>query len=154
MTDLHNDQEITQITDTLSITSIAGVRRNSTTEFDCIITVCQESVEANINCDYHHYYMSDGEDDYETGECTYDIFAQAATTLYEQLQTDTPTLIHCHRGRSRSVSVATAAYARHRNIDTFTEAFEEISSHRQRANPNEELRAFAERYIRTNKYLI
>lgn len=147
MSNLHEDQEITQITDTLSITSIAGVRRNSTQHFDKVLTVCQESVEDNVSVNYNDYCMSDGDDDYETGECSFGIFERAANELYVDLSSNTKTLIHCHRGRSRSVSVAAAALGRLEEITDPDDALTQIEQHRTRADPNEQLRGYINQYI-------
>lgn len=95
----------------LYISNITSAIQEPTGQFDRIITVCQNSIEDNVSDEqeYSFYCLSDGNNDYHEGECTYELFEQATEELYEALSDGETVLIHCHAGQSRSVSVATAA---------------------------------------------
>lgn len=98
----------------LHITNITEARTMDKTDFDRVITTCQDSIEDNVSgeMEYSHYNMSDGRQEVEDkygGSCDYELFAEAAEELYQALASEETVLIHCHAGQSRSVSVATAA---------------------------------------------
>ena len=139
---------MTRITNKIHITNIDSVREGPTSEFDHVITVCQDPVENSISsdCAYHHINLADGKTNkYEGGTCSYELFKQAATTLEKALKEDETVLIHCHAGISRSPSVTAAVIANRRNISV-TDAINEIRTHRPIANPVETLREYAKRY--------
>lgn len=115
-----------------------------------VITVCQDSVQDNIGCEYHHYNMSDGPDNSYGGDHSFELYEKAADNLYRSLSNSTKTLIHCHKGQSRSVSVAAGAIGRLEN-KSFEEAFNKIKSKRTQANPDELLRDHARDYIQANR---
>lgn len=132
----------------LHVTDITTVREAATSQFDRVITVCQESVEDNISdsIDYHHFCMADGPHNTYGGDHSYDLFAEAADTLYEALATGECVLIHCHMGQSRSVSVAVAALGRLLDISR-TNAYSIVERYRPQAHPDTLLMGHASTYI-------
>lgn len=131
----------------LWIADITKARSSSTTQFDRVITVCQEPIEDNISPEqqYHWYNMSDGDTGYG-GFHDYHLFERATTQLYEALCWDESVLIHCHMGRSRSVSVSIAALGRLLSLSRF-ESYELVNRYRPQAQPNQLLLDHARRYI-------
>lgn len=101
----------------LHITNITEAVQMDKSDFDRVITVCQESIEDNVSesMEYSWYDMSDGRPVVEGkygGSCGYELFEEAADELYHALDSGETVLIHCHAGQSRSVSVASAALGR------------------------------------------
>jgi len=98
----------------LHVTAIGEAQTMDKTDFDRVITVCQDSIEDNVSSEqeYSHYNMADGPACGYGGDHSYEMFEEAADELYEALSSGETVLIHCHAGESRSVSVATAALGR------------------------------------------
>jgi len=133
----------------LHITDISEAREGGTTQFDRVITVCQDSIEDNVSssCAYSWYNMSDGEADGWGGSSEYELFEEAADELYNALADGESVLIHCHHGHSRSVSVATAALGRYLGMARH-EAYQHIYRYRILPHPPEYLLLeHASRYI-------
>jgi hypothetical protein len=133
----------------LHISGIREAREGGTTQFDRVITVCQDSIEDNVSssCDYSWYNMSDGEADGWGGSSEYELFEAAADELHDALLDGETVLIHCHHGHSRSVSVATAALGRYLGM-TRSEAYQHIYRYRILPHPPEQvLLEHASRYI-------
>ncbi len=141
-----------EITDQLWISDISSVRESDTSRFDHVITVCQDSVEDNIACEYDQFNIADGplSQDYYGGDLSYSSFENAAETLHEALENDKTVLIHCHAGQSRSVAVAAAALARQQGC-RFSEALAQIEDARPIANPLETHREHAKRYVDSHR---
>ncbi len=139
------------VQDSLWITNIRGVQQNATSQFDVIITVCQDSVEANVNPDtYYHFPLADGEppaDAYNPGEFTYELFETVVDTIREHVAAGDETLVHCHAGQSRSAMTIAAALAVMHDIP-FTDAVDRVSSQRTGGiSPSREIQQFAEQYV-------
>jgi predicted protein tyrosine phosphatase len=49
-----------QIAAHLTIADIDSVRREDTSSFDAVVSVCQDTAEDNVGCDYEHYKLADG----------------------------------------------------------------------------------------------
>jgi len=133
----------------LHISGIREAREGGTSQFDRVITACQDSIEDNVSssCDYSWYNMSDGEADGWGGSSEYELFEAAADELYDALLDGETVLIHCHHGHSRSVSVATAALGRYLGM-TRSEAYQHIYRYRILPHPPEQvLLEHASRYI-------
>lgn len=101
----------------LHITNITKARQmlEDNHQFDTIITVCQDSIQNNVDNEnkYYYYCMADGVHNKNTsGSYKYDMFEDVADTLYQKLSEGEKVLIHCHAGQSRSVSVSVAALGR------------------------------------------
>lgn len=111
-----------------------------------VITVCQDSVEDNIGCNYFEYNMSDGPDNKYGGDHGYEIYKRAADNLYNRLEQGDSVLIHCHRGRSRSVSVAVGVIGRMKSISADS-ALTLVESNRPEADPDQLLIEHAKKYI-------
>jgi len=161
-----------QVTPHLWITDIEAAREQDTSRFDAVITVCQDSVEANVSDDisYCHHPLTDGEpqghvqgdhdpqhgscitqeDDSFRGDNSYEGFAQAVDDVLVRLNRGDDTLVHCHVGRSRSVAVACAALAVVKGL-TYDQAFTLVKEARPIANPNPALRTKAEKYIESHQ---
>lgn len=139
-----------QITDHLWVSDIQTVREGSTAMFDRVVTVCQESVEENVGCAYECYTLADGPHSVGRygGECSYELFSEAAGAVVDALDDGDIVLVHCHMGRSRAPSVAAAALGVHEDR-TYHGAFGIVGQHRPQTNPDDTLKAFARQYIET-----
>lgn len=136
-----------EILDNLYISNITDARTKNKDNFDTVITVCQDTIEDNVSCDYKHFNLADGEiDDYKRGECTYNLFKQSVDYLLSELKQDKTVLIHCHAGMSRSVTVSIAAIAVYQDI-SYNEAYNIVKNNRNLIQPNEILVGFAKKYI-------
>lgn len=140
------DYEMNQITENLWIGDIQDVWEGDTSQFDRVITVCQDEVSDNVGCRYNFFNMSDGPHNGYGGDSSYEMFHEAAITLLGALSYGEEVLIHCHMGQSRSVSVAAAALAIIEEM-TYQRAFELIETGRPQAHPDPHLRSHAEDFI-------
>lgn len=139
-----------QIDDQLWITDIDGVRTNSTSRFDRVITVCQDEVIDNVGCSYEWYNMSDGPENSYGGDSSYSLFQQASQSLLRALQNGETVLIHCHMGQSRSVSVAIAAFAVWQEMD-YEEARAYVMDRNGRTHPDGNLVRYTKRFIQEHE---
>lgn len=114
-----------------------------------VITVCQDSVADNIGCQYYFFEMSDGPDNRYGGDHSYSMYSEAADTLYESVNNNDKTLIHCHKGQSRSVSVVVGVMGRIEGLTAET-ALSRIKQKRTQADPDELLLDHAEKYINSH----
>lgn len=135
-----------QITNNLWIGDIQDVRERSTSQFERVITVCQENVEDNVGCRYDFFNMSDGPANGYGGDSSYEMFHEAAITLLGALTYGENVLIHCHMGQSRSVSVAAAVLGVMHGVN-YQSSFELIEDNRPQAHPEPHLRDHAETFI-------
>lgn len=135
-----------QITENLWIGDIQDVREGDTSQFDRVITCCQENVEDNVGCKYDFFNMSDGPHNGFGGDHSYELFHEASIILLGALAYGEDVLIHCHMGQSRSVSVACAAIAVDENI-SYDWAFDIVEKNRPQAHPDPHLRSHAEKFI-------
>ena len=104
----------------LWVCDIATVRERPTDRFDRIVTVCQDSVAANVSpaTAYHHVALSDGPPEgHVPGACDRETVARAIDHVVAGLESGDETLVHCHAGRSRSPTIAAAALAIHTDQD-------------------------------------
>jgi protein-tyrosine phosphatase len=140
----------------LHITNITEAVQIEKSDFDSIITVCQDSILDNISSSiyYEHYIMSDGESETEEkygGSCSYELFKAAADSLYYSLNNDETVLIHCHAGQSRSVSVSAAALGRLLDVP-YNEALDLIHTYRiTYHSPDRQLMNHARTYLEENR---
>lgn len=136
----------------LFISGIVSAREDPTSHLDRIITVCQDSVEDNISeeQEYDFYCMADGPHNAYGGDSSYEMFEEAADSLYAALEADESVLIHCHMGQSRSVSVAVAALGRLLDLPRH-EAFAKVEYYRPQAHPDKLLMKHASKYINANR---
>ena len=128
------------------ISGIQPVREQSTSRFNTVITVCQESVEDNVGCQYSHFNMADGPDNDYGGDASYGVFERAANRLHTAVENNDTVLIHCHKGQSRSVSVAAAVIGCIENT-SFDAALDIVETHRPQAGPDELLQQHGATYI-------
>lgn len=137
-----------QIDRQLWISDIGDARIHPKDHFNTVMTVCQDDICDHIgdDIDYFHFNMSDGHNSRADGECSYEIFEQAASCLLDRLDTNESILIHCHAGISRSVSVSVAAYAVAHDL-TYTESLSQIKKNRPEANPNSDFIPLIHRFI-------
>lgn len=140
---------MSRITDRLRITDFDTACQVDVNSVDCVITVCQDTLEEEIDTGavkYHQYDLADGKRDVERGgECTFQLFERGADTLRAALTNDLETLIHCHAGISRSVSVS-AAVLSVLNGQCVSASLEQIREKRRRGHPIERLRDYAKLY--------
>lgn len=145
-----DEPSVTRVHDQLRIANIAFVRRESF-DADRVITVCQEPVVENVSTAYEYYKLDDGESDYG-GECSYELFSQAAGSLVDSLQRGEDVMIHCHRGRSRSASVAIAALGVHDGM-SWDDTYAVVQHRRPCIDPDGMLEKFGRRFVRENRGL-
>jgi len=130
----------------LTIASIDEVESNPTGKYDAILSVCQDTCDANVSDSvaYEQYPLADGCDSQRNwgGEYSFEMFNDAVKQLVQALFDDKEVLIHCHVARNRSVSVSMAAYAIWRDV-TFSSARRTVMSGQDKEPPDEELLAFA-----------
>lgn len=136
-----------KVYDNLWIGSISDAQTEPLDEYNinAVVTVCQDSVEDNIGCDYYYYNMSDGPDNKYGGDHSYNMYKNATDKLYHLLVDGSCVLIHCHKGRSRSVSVAIGALCRIENINPDS-ALDLIKENREIADPDDLLLKHSRRY--------
>ena len=140
-----------QVHENIWITDITTIREQSIPNFTHVITVCQEGVEDNISSDIvyddsHKFNLADGVSGYYKGECTYELFEDAADKIFEVLQESPRLLVHCHAGQSRSAATTIAAVARFES-ESYKSIHDAVKKERPQINPNETLEKFARRYI-------
>lgn len=136
-----------RVQNNLWISDINAVREQSTSDFDVVITVCQDSTESNVGCEYAHYKLADGEPEgHNQGECSYPLFKEAADRVLDCLKNQETVLVHCHAGQSRSVAISVAALSVYEDIP-YGGAYQLVEEARPQANPNYVLRGFAKQYI-------
>jgi protein-tyrosine phosphatase len=135
----------------LHITDIHEAVEKETKSFDRIITVCQDSIDDNISDKqkYNYFCMSDGPDDSHHGDHSYEMFSNAADTVWRALYDGETVLIHCHKGQSRSVSVSVAALGRLLGVPRY-KSYDVVRYYRPQANPDTVLMGHAEEYINRN----
>lgn len=140
---------ISQITDQLSITDIQTARETDTTQFDRVVTVCQDSVEDNVGCAYDWFNLADGPHSVQAhgGRCDYDAFKEAADAVLAALEDGEVVLVHCHAGLSRAPSVSAAALAVYTDTD-YHGVFGLVGKRRPLIHPDETLKNHVEQYIR------
>lgn len=118
---------------------------------DVAVTVCQDNIEDNVGCSYHHFNMSDGEAKGYGGECTPDIFNRAVDTVVNEVENGNTVFVHCHAGQSRSSAVCITALA-HVDELAYDEAFSIVQDARPIINPNRELALYARQYLGDEMY--
>jgi len=140
--------EINDITDTLSVSDIDAVRETSTEDFDHVVTVCQDSVEDNVGCEYSHFEMADGPQAVGKygGSHKYSLFEEAVDTVIASIRNNERTLVQCHHGQSRSVAVCIAALAVSETL-SYSTARNRVRDARPIANPDRLLVRHAKQYI-------
>lgn len=133
------------------VSDISSVHEKSLSDYDInsVITVCQESTEDNVGCEYKHFNMSDGPDNKYGGRHDYEIFKESADYLYNKVASDKTVLIHCHKGQSRSVSVTVAVIGVLEGMNA-QDSLSHIKSSRPQAEPDELLMEHAQKYINNN----
>lgn len=122
--------------------------RETTHEFDTIVTACQDSIEETVGEDvtYRQYTLADGPQDTAGGRCDYEMFRQTAETAHNAHRDGDTTLVHCHLGVSRSASIVIAVVGALEDCDYET-AREHVAAERPVIDPKDTLADFARRYI-------
>jgi protein-tyrosine phosphatase len=93
-----------QVTGGMYLGDIDDVREGDTSQFDRVITVCQDSCADNVACEYEQHSLEDGENKYQSVADAIDAVVAA------RIRRET-VLVHCHAGVSRSPSVCIGALA-------------------------------------------
>jgi len=93
----------------LSVSDIDTVMSDDISEYDTIVSVCQDCKRDNVGQEYLHFPLADDMRSKESygGSVDYQDFYKAAETVAERIE-DEHVLVHCHAGRNRSVSVCAA----------------------------------------------
>lgn len=143
-------EPINQVHEQLWIANIDGARRVEKSQFDAVITVCQDSIEENVPDDiaYYHFNMADGQSvaDIYGGRFDYEFFEQAASAIESHLENGDSILCHCHNGVSRSVSTSIAALSSYEDT-TYNEMYNQVKQSRGQIHPDNMLREHAKQYI-------
>lgn len=139
---------IDQVYDQLWIGNIRAAQTHSMSEFDVVITVCQDSVEDHIPNDatYHFFEMSDGPDNAYGGRSDYEFFSEAASTVLGHLEDGDDIFVHCHAGQSRSASVSIAALGVYHEL-SYYEVYNNVESQRPQIHPDSLLEQHAKQFI-------
>lgn len=143
----------TQITESLYIGDILDVRQGKTSDFDHIVTVCQDNVQANVSGDYDFFCLSDGpakQMGHNPGEYSYELLSEAIGTVVDSLREGNTILVHCHAGQSRSATVCVAALAIYEDI-SWDESFNRLRTARPSINPVPELISDGKKYVQEQK---
>jgi len=139
---------ITRLVAGLYIASIDEVAEESTSQFDTVVSVCQDTRESNVGCQYQQFNIADGREAQREwgGSVDYIVFQRAAQYAIQSVSLG-DTLIHCHRGQNRSAAICAAVIATQYDYD-FDEAVDLV----ERRNPRTELSplmyVFARRFAR------
>lgn len=136
-----------QITDRLWISDISTVRQQSVPT-DAVVTVCQDSVEDNVGCYYHHFNMADGEIDIYGGDCSYELFEEAVDTVVWHVESGRSVLVHCHAGMSRSAAVCIAVVGAVEEMH-YADAYDTVAEARPMIDPNAVLVGHVHEYLGT-----
>lgn len=139
-----------EISDDLWISGIQKVREESTGQFDRVISVCQDEVSDNVGCNYNHFNMADGPACGYGGDCSYELFHEAALMALASLTYGETVLVHCHVGKSRSVSVSIAALAVY-NHWTYEKAYNVVEEGRPQMHPDGLLIEHAKKFISNSR---
>jgi protein-tyrosine phosphatase len=120
----------------LFISDIQSVVEQSSAHFDAVVSVCQDTVEDNVGCQYDHFNLADDEQSKERwgGSCDYCDFEAAMSHVEELLYDEKTVCLHCHHGRNRSVTVAVGALSVVTDSST-ARAWDIVSEHRPEADP-------------------
>lgn len=103
-----------QIIGGLYISDIEGVQQGDTSQFERVISVCQDECSDNVACEYEHFCMADGPDDirgHNPGEYNYEILTDAIDAVVKARVRRETVCVHCHAGVSRSAAVCIGALA-------------------------------------------
>jgi protein-tyrosine phosphatase len=140
--------EYNEITENLWIGDIDSVRERSTSQFDTVVTVCQDSVKDNISCNYAQFKIADGPQTAEKygGSHEYSLFEDATHMVLRNLELEKKVLTHCHNGQSRSAAVCIAALAVHHDT-SYSTAYRMVEDARYIVSPDELLEQHAKEYI-------
>jgi protein-tyrosine phosphatase len=137
----------------LFISDIQSVAEQPSAQFDVVVSVCQDTVEDNVGCEYWHYNLADDEQSKERwgGSCDYDDFAEAMLHLTELLLDEKTVCLHCHHGRNRSVTVAVGALSVLLDI-TPRHALDIVTQHRPEADPKVDTFVHTSRFNRQRRF--
>jgi protein-tyrosine phosphatase len=137
----------------LFISDIQSVAEQSSDGFDTVVSVCQDTVEDNVGCDYCHFELADDQQSKERwgGSTDYTDFEAAMLCVETLLEDDQTVCLHCHHGRNRSVTVAVGALSVLLDI-TVRHALDTIRQHRPEADPKVDTFIHATRYNRSRRF--
>jgi len=142
--------EYNEITENLWIGDIDSVREQSTSQFDTVVTVCQDSVEDNVSpqSNYAQFEIADGPQTTEKygGSHEYSLFEDATHMVLRNLELGKKVLTHCHNGQSRSAAVCIAVLAVQHDT-SYSTAYRMVEDARYIVNPDELLEEHAKQYI-------
>jgi len=136
----------------LTIASIDEVQDNLTGDYDAILSVCQDTCDANVSDSVVRDFAERRHDETvrgansKSGEYSFQMFNDAVKQLVQALFDDKEVLIHCHVTRNRSVSISMAALAVYRDW-TFSQSYRVVMEGQDKKPPDDELLAFARHAI-------
>jgi len=137
-----------QIIGGLYISDIRGVQQGDTSQFDRVISVCQDECSDNVACEYEHFCMADGPHDEQghvPGEYSYEILTDAIDAVVRARIRRETVCVHCHAGVSRSAAVCIGALAIVEGM-SYDEAHQRVSDTKY-IQPTREMLEHVEQYI-------
>lgn len=148
MNEITENLWMNEITENLWITDIKAIAENDTSDFDLVLSVCQDKREDNVDSRYFQVEMADGPISEKGwgGSCSYGTFHRAALIVALTVHAQEKTLVHCHSGQNRSAAVCAAALGVEQNL-SYAEAIEKVREARPIANPTEQMEEHARRFI-------
>lgn len=138
----------TQVYGGLYISDIEGVQEGDTSDFDRVVSVCQDECSDNVACKYEHFCLADGPDGEEghvPGEYSYDLLTDAIDAVIAARIRRETVCVHCHAGVSRSAAVCIGALAIVEGM-SFDEAHE-IVRDAKHIQPKTEMLEHVEQYV-------
>lgn len=98
-----------------TIAPLEKVRFNDTSDYDVIVSVCQDTCWDNVSDDTitYHVPLADSDEAQRNwgGKTDYGSFCAAASYVLSMLLVGHNVLVHCHAGQNRSCGVSAAALA-------------------------------------------
>lgn len=142
---------IDHIGDGLHITDIETLAAASTSEYNAVVSVCQDTCRDNVSdtTPYSHVALADDEHSQERwgGSCDYNTFFTAAECVRGSWLAHGNVVAHCHVGKNRSAAACAAAWAVEQDTTVY-EALQTISETRPLVSPNDRMLSYATRYAR------
>lgn len=136
----------TQLHDNLYVSDIQTISESPLDHADIVVSVCQDAVRDNVNCEYEQFPLADGEAIGRFGgDDSYEAYERAVDYVVDQIKRDNTVHVHCHNGMSRSVSVVTATLATLQD-EAWIETYSDVEQAHPVAQPDPQLRRYGIRY--------
>jgi len=136
----------------LSVSDIETVMSADISEYDTVVSVCQDCKRDNVSQEYLHFPLADDMRSKESygGSVDYETFYGAAETVAERIG-DEHVLVHCHAGRNRSVSVCAAVGAVKEDVSVLS-IYSDLHYLDVDVQPSPLMQGFAEQLVNDTNY--